>query len=89
MSLFNKIFIQCKEATYLHEKKRAGKLDAAESLGLWIHMLYCSFCRQFVKQVEFLEATAHKFYQTAEKRFHLSPTRKGEMQKAFEQELKK
>lgn len=89
MSMLNKIMISCKQASYLHEKKVEGKLDSAERLGLWIHLLYCRFCRRFIKQVELLKAEAHKFYHTAEQRFHLSPTRKAELQKAFDEQLKK
>jgi hypothetical protein len=89
MSMFNKIFINCKQATYLSERKREGKLDGAEGLGLWIHLLYCKFCKQFVKQVEFLQAQTQKLYQLAEQRFHLTPTRKAALQKAFDEQLKK
>jgi hypothetical protein len=89
MSTLNKIFINCKQATYLSERKREGKLDVAEGLGLWIHLLYCKFCKQFVRQVELLQTITHKFYQSAEQRFHLTPTRKAQLQKAFDEQLKK
>ena len=89
MSLFNKLFIQCKEASYLHQKKQEGQLDVPERFGLWFHLLYCKFCRQFVKQVELIESAAHKFYQSAEQRFHLTPARKAELQKAFDEQLNK
>jgi hypothetical protein len=89
MSFLSKIAISCKQATYLHEKRREGKLDALEGLGLWIHLLYCRFCKLFIKQVQLLETASHKLYQTAETKFHLTPNRKAELQKAFEKELKK
>ena len=89
MSMLGKILISCKQASYLHEKKREGKLDTAEGLGLFIHLLYCRFCRQFVKQVELLERSSRKLFQSAEQRFHLSSIRKAELQKAFNEELKK
>ena len=89
MSMLNKIKISCKEASYLHEKKMDGKLNATEAFGLWVHLLYCRFCRQFVKQVELLKSQTHKFYQTAEQRFHLSPTKKAQLQKVFDEQLGK
>ena len=89
MSILNKIAISCKQATYLHEKKKEGKLDGAERFGLWFHLLYCKFCKLFIKQTELLQSATHKLLQTAETKFHLSPSRKTELQKAFEEELKK
>ena len=89
MSILNTIAISCKQATCLHEKKNEGKLDAMEGFGLWVHLLYCRFCKLFIKQVEILETASHKLNQTAETKFHLTPTRKAELRKAFEEELKK
>ena len=89
MSILNKIVISCKQATYLHEKKKEGKLDGMEGFGLWLHLLYCKFCKLFIKQSEFLQTATHKLYQTAEPKFHLAPTRKAQLQKAFDEELKK
>lgn len=88
MILVEKIVISCKQATYLHEKKKEGKLDGIERFGLWFHLLYCKFCKLFVKQVEQIESMARKFYKRNEN-LHLSDTRKSEMQKAFDTELKK
>ncbi len=88
MILIDKIKISCKQATYLHEKKREGKLDSMERFGLWFHLLYCKFCALFIKQVEQIESVAHQLYQKTE-RFHLSPERKVEMQKALDEQLKK
>jgi predicted anti-sigma-YlaC factor YlaD len=86
MILIDKILINCKQATYLHEKKKEGKLDAMERFGLWVHLLYCKFCRLFIKQVEQLESATRKFYQNTE-RFNLTPERKAEIQKAFDDKL--
>ena len=88
MILIDKILISCKQATYLHEKKKEGKLDAPEKFGLWVHLLCCKFCRLFIKQVEQLEASTRRFYQN-DQAFHLSPSRKAELKKAFDEQLKK
>jgi hypothetical protein len=89
MSILNKMIISCKEATYLHQKKQEGKLQRMERFGMWFHLLYCKFCKLFIKQVEILETASHKLRQTAETKFHLTPTRKAQLQKAFEEELRK
>lgn len=44
----------CKEATYLHEVKKEGKLTLSQRVGLWVHLLYCNLCRRFVKQTDVL-----------------------------------
>ena len=85
MILIDKIMISCKQATYLHEKKKEGKLDLAERFGLWVHLLYCKFCNLFIKQVEQLESAARKFYQNTTS-YHLSSERKAGLQKAFDEQ---
>lgn len=87
MILLDKIMISCKQATYLHEKRKEGKIDAMERFGLWVHLLYCRFCKLFILQVEQLETATRKFHQNTD-RFHLSPERKAEIQKAFNEKLK-
>jgi hypothetical protein len=82
MSFFDKIWIGCKQATYLNEKKKEGKLSSAEGLGLWIHLLYCSFCKLFFRQMEFLERRVKRM---PENRFSLSEERKASMKKTIEE----
>ncbi len=48
----------CKEATYLHELKKEGKLTFSQRVGLWVHLLYCNLCRRFVKQAAILDTQA-------------------------------
>lgn len=88
MILIDKIMISCKQATYLHEKKKEVKLDGLEHLGLWIHLLYCKFCSRFIKQVELIEAATRKFYKQEES-LHLPAERKEALKKAFEETLNK
>ena len=88
MILIDKILISCRQATYLHEKKKEGKLDAAERFGLWVHLLYCKFCRLFIKQVEQLETSARRLNSNGPA-FHLSSDRKAELKKAFDEKLRK
>lgn len=56
----SKLFINCRKATYLHEQKKEGKLGFAESIGLWLHLLYCGICKRFVSQVEEVEKACKK-----------------------------
>ena len=88
MILFDKIMISCKQATYLHEKRKEGKLDGMEKFGLWVHLVYCRFCALFIKQMAQIEVAANRFYQNTE-RFNLSDKRKAEIKKAFDEQLNK
>lgn len=44
------IIYNCKQATFLIEKKIAGKITAAETLQLQVHLTGCSVCRVYQKQ---------------------------------------
>ena len=45
-----KIVYNCKQATFLIEKKIAGKITASETVQLQIHLAGCSVCRTFQTQ---------------------------------------
>jgi len=89
MSLLQKIAINCQRATYLHEKNREGKLDAMERLGLWIHLLYCKFCKAFFKQIDVIETSSKKLSDNPAPSSGLSDSKKTALQKAFDEQLKK
>lgn len=40
----------CKEATLLAEKQLQAPLPRWQRIGLQFHLLYCHFCRRYVKQ---------------------------------------
>lgn len=48
--LFKKTVLNCKQATILALKKEEGKISISERIKLSYHLLYCRFCRRFVKQ---------------------------------------
>lgn len=50
MYLFKKLVYNCKHATQLSLKKEEGKISLRERVQLWYHLLYCSFCRRFIRQ---------------------------------------
>ena len=45
-----KIIYNCKQATFLMEKKTFGKITGSETLQLKIHLAGCSVCRTFQQQ---------------------------------------
>lgn len=44
------IIYNCKQATFLIEKRIAGKITAAETLQLHIHLAGCSVCKIYQQQ---------------------------------------
>jgi hypothetical protein len=47
---FKKTVFNCKQATLLSLKKEEGKASVLERLKLFYHLLYCIYCRRFIKQ---------------------------------------
>ncbi|WP_142683151.1 hypothetical protein [Chitinophaga polysaccharea] len=46
----------CKEATLLAEKQLQQPLSRWQRIGLQFHLLYCHFCRRYVKQSRAIDA---------------------------------
>jgi len=89
MNLLETFIISCKQATYLHTKKVEDKLSYAESLGLKLHLLSCSICRMFFKQIDELEKHAHHSSHTDRVNATLDAATKENMQRALADEMKK
>ncbi|MCZ4225419.1 hypothetical protein [Pedobacter rhodius] len=49
-SALKKIIYNCKQATFLIEKKNSGKITVAEALQLQIHLAGCAVCRTYQQQ---------------------------------------
>ncbi|WP_316848266.1 hypothetical protein [Pedobacter psychrodurus] len=49
-SALKNIIYNCKQATFLIEKRIAGKITAAETLQLHVHLTGCSICKIYQKQ---------------------------------------
>ncbi|MFN8286838.1 MAG: hypothetical protein U0V74_08815 [Chitinophagales bacterium] len=61
MNFISALKMNCRQATFLHQKKKEGKLSAMESFGLWWHTsIVCSFCRLFLKQIDFLTSSSQR-----------------------------
>ena len=89
MSIMSNLWIGCKQATFLHEKRKEGQLSASERVGLSIHLLYCRFCRAFIKQVEALSRYARKMQVVKEGQATYPEIKKAQLQAAFDEALKK
>lgn len=50
MSIAQKIFLSCKEATFLVSKKQETSISLFKSIQLKMHLLMCKFCALFNKQ---------------------------------------
>lgn len=89
MNLFQAFKMSCRDATYLHGKQKEGKLSFTEAIGLKIHLLYCSLCRLFFKQLDELEERTHIFSHSNEPVNTLDAAAKEKMKQALQEELKK
>lgn len=59
MSILYILKMNCKEATYLHEKGKESKLSFSEKVGLKLHLLFCSICKLFYKQMDEVSKCVH------------------------------
>ncbi len=50
ISALRNMINNCKQGTFLTEKKIAGKITAAETLQLHVHLAGCSVCRIYQQQ---------------------------------------
>jgi len=55
------IIYNCKAATLMSLKKEDGVITAKERFGLFIHLLFCDACKQFVKQSAIINQLMHQF----------------------------
>lgn len=83
MSEPNKIMISCREATSLEQMRREGKITFRSRMALWIHLLYCKFCRLFIKQSALLEKRTKEM--AIGKSYTISAERKETMKKVLGQ----
>lgn len=77
----------CREATYLHEQKKEGKLTFGQRLSLGFHLLYCHLCRLFVKQAEQLEQQAKNLAGAQQINNPMDTSAKEKMREALAREM--
>lgn len=49
--------ISCDESTNLISKKQDSRLNLLEKFQLWMHLMFCKFCRRYDKQIELIDRT--------------------------------
>jgi hypothetical protein len=55
---FNKISPDCRTASLLQSQKLDDSTSSTELIGLRLHLLLCSTCRRYRKQLDFIRETA-------------------------------
>jgi hypothetical protein len=90
MGALKKIQYNCKEATFLIEKKLIGQITLREQLKLRIHLLGCSVCRTYQKQTgKINEMIRQLFHSAVNKEARLDDNFKKDLQDRIEEELNK
>jgi hypothetical protein len=90
MSYLKKIIHNCKQATYLIEKKSVDKISFREAIELRIHLFGCGFCRLFSKQSHVINEMVKELFRSSEEPANrLDDDFKKELQERIEEELNK
>jgi hypothetical protein len=90
MSYLKKIIYNCKQATYLIEKKSITRLSFREVVELRIHLYGCSFCRLFSKQSQVINNMVKElFHGATQANPRLDDAFKKELQEKIEEQLNK
>lgn len=58
--------LNCKEASHLISEREERPLGLRERWGLWLHLLICSYCRRFERQVAMLRRALRELGRRAE-----------------------
>ena len=90
MSYLKKIRYNCKQATFLIEKKSIAKLSFRETIELRIHLTGCHFCRLFSKQSHIINELVQELFRSSTQQSD-SPgdAFKKQLQQRIEEELNK
>jgi hypothetical protein len=86
------MFYNCKKATLAAVRKEEGIISLKEKILLGTHLLYCRFCRRFVRQMDLLRRALLRFEQKNETGQHLirfSTEKRTSMNTVITEELKK
>ncbi|MCC8424444.1 hypothetical protein [Mucilaginibacter sp. UR6-11] len=90
MGPIKKIQYNCKQATFLIEKKLIDKLTLREKIELHIHLAGCSVCRVFDKQSQLINKMVQQFLKSSNNSdVHLNAGFKQDLQQRIEEELNK
>jgi hypothetical protein len=90
MSYLKRIIYNCKQATFLIDKKATSRLSLRERIELWIHLYGCSFCRIYKKQSRMINEMVQELFRSSTKpEIKLDENFKNELQERIEEELNK
>ena len=89
MSYLKKIIYNCRQATYLIDKKEMHPLTLRERIELRIHLLGCGFCRIYKKQSHVINEMVQQLFRSSEQAVKLDDKYKAELRERIEEELNK
>jgi hypothetical protein len=90
MGPLKKIINNCKQATFLIEKKLIGRLTLREKIELGIHLIGCSWCRLYdIQSRKIGEMVRQLFQSSGNADIMLDENFKKELQERIEEELNK
>lgn len=67
MNYFHKILNNCNEVVSLSLKKEEHRLENIKDCELFIHILFCKCCKNFVKQSKKIDSALAAYFKNLEK----------------------
>jgi hypothetical protein len=85
MSYLNKIIYNCKQATFLIEKKQIKRLSFREGIELRIHLAGCGMCQLYSKQSRIINDMVQQlFHDSLKNELKLDDAFKADLQARIE-----
>jgi hypothetical protein len=89
MSPLKKIIYNCKQATFLIEKKEQGGISFRQEIELRIHLMGCSMCQLYGKQSRMINSMVRQLFKQSQTSYRLNDDFKQQLQNRIEDELNK
>jgi hypothetical protein len=89
MSYLKRIIYNCKQATYLIDKKALHKLTLRETFELRIHLYGCGFCRLYKKQAQAINDMVQALFRSVTQTATLDDDYKNDLRQRMEEEINK
>ena len=90
MGELRNMIYNCRQATYLIEKRQIGKITLHEKVQLQVHLYGCSVCKLFSKQSMIINAMIKEVFKSnTQPKFQLDDKFKKQLQHKIENELNK
>ena len=88
MSYLKRIIYNCKQATFLIEKRQMGTITFREAFELRVHLIGCQFCRIYKKQSHIINDMVQALFRDSVKQSSKLDERfKRDLQERIEEEL--